>query len=95
MRHAGTLMIVGLFVAVTGLCAFDGASGSAFSHGQNGAQQHSSPCSVLSGCQAESPSECGAGIPSLKCDGPLAVSPAPRLPFLIPQIIDHPPELSA
>jgi hypothetical protein len=95
MRYASTLMVVGLFVAVTVLCALGGTIGSAFAHDQDGERHHSSPCSALSGCQAESPSEWGAGIPRLKCDGPLAVSPVPRLPFLIPQIIDHPPESSA
>ena len=93
MRHISPL-IVCLFVAATVLCAFVGTGSHAIAHERDGAHHYSPPCSVLSGCQAASPS--GAdGIPSLKCDGPLVVLSPPRLSLLIPQLIDHPPEFFA
>jgi len=95
MPRISTLSVVGLFLAAAALCAFGGMDTHAFAQGPHGAHHHASPCSILAGCQAENPSEWGAGIPAWRCDGPLAVSSASRLSILIPQLIDHPPELPA
>ena len=94
MRPIRTGIVVGLFVAVIVLCGFDGTNGHELAPEQDAAHHHSSPCSILSGCQAESLSG-GVGIPRLVCEGPLPVSTAPQRSWLIPQLIDHPPEFSA